>query len=141
MAGRVEAILIAATATELPHAVDSARLIAGAGTFSDGTPDGRALTLVEAEVLDDLGLEFAAARRNIVTRGIELNLLVGERFMLGEVKCQGRRLCEPCAHLDRLAGPGLLTPLAGRGGLRADIVGNGRVAVGAAIARGQPPEA
>jgi MOSC domain-containing protein YiiM len=46
------------------------------------------------------------------------------------VRCRGRRLCEPCAHLDRVNGGGILRPLVHRGGLRADILSGGRVRVG-----------
>ena len=60
-------------------------------------------------MLDELGLgRREQARRNVVTRGIRLNPLVGARFTVGGVECAGRRLCEPCAHLERLGGPGML---------------------------------
>jgi len=49
---------------------------------------------------------------------------------VGEVECLGRRLCEPCRHLERLEGDGLMRSLAGRGGLRADVLGEGLVTVG-----------
>ena len=81
-------------------------------------------------MLDEIELPWEEARRNIVTRGIALNGLVGRRFRLGSAECIGRRLCEPCAHLERLARPGLLRPLVHRGGLRADIVVDGRIRVG-----------
>jgi MOSC domain-containing protein YiiM len=95
--------------------------------------------LIEAEVLDELvlpdgaRLEYAEARRNIITRGIDLEALVGERFKVGEVECVGRRLCEPCAHLERLTHTGVLRGLIHKGGLRADILGEGTIHVGAAI--------
>jgi MOSC domain-containing protein YiiM len=88
---------------------------------------------VEAEVLDDIALPWEQARRNIVTSGIELNGLVGRRFRIGEVECVGRRLAEPCAHLEKLARPGLLRPLVHRGGLRADILQSGTITVGDAV--------
>ncbi|MGI8844700.1 MAG: MOSC domain-containing protein [Thermoleophilaceae bacterium] len=69
-------------------------------------------------------------RRNVVVRGCDLNALVGRRFDLGDVACQGRRLCEPCLHLDRLNAGGLLRPLVHRDGLRADILVGGTVHVG-----------
>ena len=139
--GRVEAIVIAAEAEAKPSLVTTARALAGAGlagdryaggrgTFSPGPGGGRALTLVEGEVLDELGLAPEAARRNIVTRGIPLNPLVGARFTVGEVLCAGRRLCEPCAHLERLGAPGMLSDLVHRGGLRADILTDGEIAIG-----------
>jgi MOSC domain-containing protein YiiM len=136
----VAAILIAPTA-EAPltsvdevaavagHGLEGDRYAAGGGTFS-GPGRGYQLTLVEAEVLDEIDLPWPQARRNVVTRDIALNGLVGRRFKVGSAECIGRRLCEPCAHLERLARPGLLRPLVHRGGLRADIVTDGRIRVG-----------
>ncbi len=105
------------------------RYAAGRGTFS-GPGHGYELTLVEAEVLDEIDLSWEEARRNIVTRGISLNGLVGRRFRIGPVECIGRRLAEPCAHLEKLARPGLLSPLVHRGGLRADIINGGVIRLG-----------
>jgi hypothetical protein len=101
----------------------------GLGTFS-GPGRGYELTLVEAEALEAVGLSWELARRNVVTRGIALNELVGRRFTIGAVECVGRRLAEPCAHLEKLSRPGILRPLVHRAGLRADIL------VGGPIARG-----
>jgi hypothetical protein len=109
------------------------RYAAGRGTFST-TGRGYELTLVEAEVLDSVDLSWEQARRNIVTRGVALNALVGRRFVIGSVECVGRRLAEPCSHLEKLARPGLLRPLVHRAGLRADIVVGGTIAVGDTIA-------
>jgi MOSC domain-containing protein YiiM len=90
-----------------------------------------------AEVLDELAaghpIEFAATRRNVLTRGIDVNALVGRTFRIGEVLCEGRRLCEPCVHLDRLSGPGLLRPLIHKGGLRVDVLTDGEIRLGAPI--------
>ena len=144
--GVVEAIVLAGAATEPVEEVTSARAVpgaglegdryaAGAGTFASGRP-GSALTLVEAEVLDELAAQRGAAvdhRRNVVVRGTDLNALVGRRFRLGEVVCEGSRLCEPCAHLDRLNHGGVLRPMVHRGGLRADIVTGGTLHVGDAL--------
>jgi hypothetical protein len=138
--GTVAAILIAAHAEAPLLRVDDAealagrglagdRYAAGRGTFS-GPGRGYELTLAEAEVLDEIQLPWEDARRNIVTRGISLNGLVGQRFRIGSVECIGRRLAEPCAHLEKLARPGLLRPLVHRGGLRADIIKGGVIRVG-----------
>ena len=81
-------------------------------------------------MLDEIHLPWEKARRNVVTRGIALNALVGRRLRIGSVECVGRRLAEPCAHLEKLARPGLLRPLVHRGGLRADIVAGGVIRVG-----------
>ena len=109
--------------------IEGDRYASGAGTFS-GPGRGYELTLVEAEVLDELGLAWVRSRRNVVTRGTSLNPLAGRRFRLGEVECIGRRLAEPCAHLERVSGSGLLRPLVHRGGLRADILSGGTISVG-----------
>jgi hypothetical protein len=109
------------------------RYYAGRGTFS-GPGRGYQLTLVEAEVLDSVDLPWEQARRNIVTRGIALNALVGQRFTIGAVECIGRRLAEPCAQLEKLSRPGLLRPLVHRGGLRADILEGGTISIGDSVA-------
>jgi MOSC domain len=109
--------------------LDGDRYGAGRGTFS-GPGRGYQLTLVEAETLDELSISWERARRNVVTRGVSLNPLVGRRFSVGEVECIGRRLCEPCAHLEKVSGAGLLRPLVHRGGLRADILAGGTIELG-----------
>jgi hypothetical protein len=137
-AGVVAAILIAPDAEAALVRVDSATAVAGRGLQGDRYYDGRGtfsgpgrgyeLTFVEAEVLDELELPWEEARRNIATRGIDLNALVGRRFTVGAVECIGRRLAEPCAHLERVSRPGLLRPLVHRAGLRADILSGGTIA-------------
>ncbi len=112
------------------------RYVGGEGTFSNPYSRGHDLTLIEGEVIDDLGVAPELPRRNVVTRGIDLNALVGRRFRVGEVECEGARLCEPCAHLQRLTDPDLLRPLVHRGGLRADIVSGGVIRVGDAVVAG-----
>ena len=151
-AGTVEAIFLAASARAQPSSVPAARAVPGrglegdryflgAGTFTNwqGRREGEALTLIEAEALEamrdeqEIDLTGGASRRNVVTRGIALNDLVGKRFRVGEVECYGDRLCDPCRHLERLTEDGVLRALAGRGGLRADILHRGRIAVGDAL--------
>lgn len=138
--GRVEAILTAADAesplvrTAAANAVagrglEGDRYYEGRGTFS-GPGRGYQLTLVEAEVLDSIDLPWEQARRNIVTRGISLNALVGHHFRIGGVECVGRRLAEPCSHLEGLTRSGLLRPLVHRAGLRADVVRGGSITTG-----------
>jgi MOSC domain-containing protein YiiM len=158
--GRVEAVAIADRAEAPMQRVAAAQAIPGrglegdryanqAGTFTprSGHGAGYDLTLIEAEVLDELTLAgghqlgYAEARRNLVTRGIDLNSLVGQRFKVGDVECIGRRLCEPCAHLERLTHAGVLRKLIHRGGLRADVLTPGRIAEGAAVERLDQDEA
>jgi MOSC domain-containing protein YiiM len=142
----VEAIVVAEAAEATCRLVESAvvgatgldgdRYAAGAGTFSAPGTSGRHVTLVEAEALESAGVAFTAARRNVVTRGVDLDALIGQEFALGSARLVGRRRCEPCAHLERLEGPGLLRPLVHRGGLRADVVATGSVSVGDAVGPG-----
>lgn len=156
-AGTVEAIFIAAEAEQLPQAVAEVEALSGrglrgdrnflgAGTFSEGADSGRDLTLIEAEAIEALdaeegiSLEPAAARRNVLTRGIGLNDLVGRRFRVGEVECVGVELCEPCSHLQSLTQPGVLRGLVHRGGLRADILGDGSIRVGDTVEPGPTVE-
>jgi hypothetical protein len=137
--GLVEALVLAPTAEATVMLVDEAvaivgqglqgdRYADGTGTFASGRP-GSALTLIDAAVLDAFGGDLDH-RRNVVVRGTDLNALVGQEFMLGEARCRGRRLCEPCAHLDRLNSGGVLRPLVHRGGLRADVIRGGTIRVG-----------
>ena len=108
------------------------------GTFSKPQPD-RELTLIEAEAIEALRSEFqvdfglTASRRNIVTRGVPLNHLVDKEFWIGDVKARGLRLCEPCAHLQRLSHPKVLPGLVHRGGLRAQILTEGMIRVGEVV--------
>lgn len=129
-------------ANALAHrGLDGDRYAAKAGTFTpdNDTARGYDLTLIEAEVLDSLTLPegrtlgYAEARRNVVTRGIDLNALVGRRFRVGDVECLGQRLCEPCSHLENLTTTGALRGLIHRGGLRADVLSDGEINIGDVI--------
>ena len=121
------------SATALPgQGLDGDRYAKGMGTFN-APGRGYDLTLIEADVLDEIELCGEDARRNIVTTGIKLNALVGRTFRIGVVTCVGARLAEPCSHLEKLARPGLLRPLVHRGGLRADILTTGTIRVGDGI--------
>ena len=114
------------------------RYAAKAGTFTPGSDRlrGYDLTLIESEALDRLvlsdGSQLAAteARRNLVTRGIDLNALVGREFTIGSVRAFGQRLCEPCVHLQRLTRPGVIAGLVHQGGLRVDILADGEICLG-----------
>jgi hypothetical protein len=142
--GSVAGLLVAADAETPLTRVESVEAIAGRGLEGDRYASGRGtfstpgrgyqLTLVESEMLDPVHLSWEQARRNIVTRDVSLNALVGRRFVIGSVECVGRRLAEPCSHLEKLARPGLLRPLVHRAGLRADIIVGGTIAVGDKIA-------
>jgi MOSC domain-containing protein YiiM len=147
--GRVEAIHIASAqgapmravpriAAKIGTGLEGDRYALGVGHYSHDRRVSRDLTLIEAEVIDHLatlGIRLASGetRRNVTTRGIRLNELVGRRFRIGATECRGTRLCEPCAYLAELVGQPLLTPLVHRGGLRADILVEGCLAIGDAI--------
>ncbi len=148
--GLVEAIDIGAESAGPLHEVAEARAEARAGLVGDRKhrsslparkrdEPGRNLTLIEAEALEALasehGIELGPgeSRRQIVTRGIRLNPLVGRRFRVGGVECLGIELCEPCAHLQSLTQRGVIRGLAHRGGLRADILVGGTIRAGDAV--------
>lgn len=123
------------TATALAgRGLDGDRHVEGRGTFPSDVP-GSALTLIEAEVCESFSPPLGADehRRNIVTRDLDLNALVGHEFTIGAVRCRGMRLCEPCAVIDGYAGRPVLRPLVHRGGLRADVLEDGSITVGDTI--------
>lgn len=109
------------------------------GTFSAKPGVGRELTLIEAEAIEaalrDDGVELAPeeTRRNLLTRGVPLNHLVGRVFRVGEVLLRGVKLCEPCDHLEALTRPGVRKALAHRGGLRTEVVRGGTLRIGDAV--------
>jgi MOSC domain-containing protein YiiM len=139
--GRVEQINIGPTG-EVPAPVDRVEAHTGKGLVGNryynarGAKPGQALTLIAAEALEGLksehGIELGAAesRRNVLTRGIDLNALVGTRFRVGSVECEGVELCEPCKSLERMTQPGVIKGLLHRGGLNADILSDGVISVG-----------
>jgi len=147
--GKVESIHIASAATGPVQALDQAVLTPGVGlegdryalkqgTFFKPEPDFE-LTLIEAEAIEALRREYdvelapGEARRNIVTRDVPLNHLVGKEFVVGDVRIRGIRLCEPCDHLQRVTGKQLIKGLRHRGGLRAQILTQGTIRVGDSV--------
>jgi MOSC domain-containing protein YiiM len=145
MSGRVEGIYISANKGDLPEPVESVRAVAGRGLegnryFFDDAPPGQALTLIAAEAVEamerehGISIEPRESRRNVVTRGIDVNELVGKRFRVGDVECQGVELCEPCSTLEGMTKPGVIKGLVHRGGLNADILSDGEISVGDAVA-------
>ena len=120
--------------------IEGDRYFTQSGTYSNQPGNGRAVTLVEIEAIEalardcDVQLPAGMARRNLVTHGVALNNLIGKTFTVGSVVLHGTRLCEPCWHLEKLAGKGVARGLIHRGGLRAEIVGGGSIRIGDAIA-------
>lgn len=148
--GTVEAIYRYADSDASGESLLSAHLIAGVGIegdryalakghFQSEGRWGQALTLIEAEAIETLEADHGVvmpavgARRNIVTRNIDLNALMGKRFWIGNILCQGSRLAEPCAWLQRTTPKGMLRGLVHRGGLRADILRGGTIQHGDTI--------
>lgn len=148
-AARLLAIYVAPGASAPAFPVPRARAIAGRGLEGDryavggGTfsarPGGRDVTLIEIEALEEFAREYhqvldpAQSRRNLLTRGVRLNDLVGREFMVGGVALRGLRRCEPCTHLARLTVASVLPGLVGRGGLYAEVLRDGDLAAGDTI--------
>ncbi len=144
--GTIIAVNISPVAEAPMKSVEEARAVPGKGlegdryffrqgTFYKPQPD-RELTLIESEAIEAMKREFdvdygvSDSRRNLVTRGVPLNHLVGKEFWIGEVKARGLRLCEPCSHLQKLSHEKVLPGLVHRGGLRAQILSEGTIRVG-----------
>jgi MOSC domain-containing protein YiiM len=125
-------------------------VVAGAGIKGDRYFDrhdepGQNITLIEAEEIESFISEYQRApdlsvsHRNIVTRGVRLNDLVGREFMIGDIRLRGVELCEPCLGLgNSLASPDLsaaqvVKRLLHKAGLRADVLSSGSLARGAKI--------
>jgi MOSC domain-containing protein YiiM len=142
--GTVESIFLAATHGAMPAPVPHAVAHAGKGlegdrNFDGGDPEICQITLIEAEALERLSLEFglnlepAAARRQVLVRGANLGDLVGRRFAIGEVECFGEERCEPCNHLAGLVGTQTVLRGLLHTGLRASIVKSGTIHPGDAV--------
>jgi MOSC domain-containing protein YiiM len=126
----------------------SVRVVAGAGIEGDRYFDahdepGQNITFVEAEEIEAFAQEhrrpadLSATGRNVITRGVRLNELVGREFMVGAVRFRGIELCEPCLTLGEALASPTLSPArvvkhwVRRGGLRADALTSGELSVGA----------
>jgi MOSC domain-containing protein YiiM len=146
--GRVVSVHIAPEASAKMETVTEAHAVPGRGLEGDRyfkgagfyskrpSHGGREVTLIEVESVealdhgvlsgqgDTLGIKLSPrdTRRNIATKGVPLNHLVGQEFWVGPVLMRGARLCEPCKHLDDLTQPGVMGGLIHRGGLRAQIL-------------------
>jgi MOSC domain-containing protein YiiM len=147
--GKLQAIYVVRRKGEPPQALPSADAVAGSGLAGDRyfqqadsgkprSPD-REVTLIEIEAIEALvrdnqiTLEPGHARRNLITRDVPLNHLIGKEFSIGDVLLRGIRLCEPCAHLEGLTQKGIRDGLCHRGGLRAQIVRGGTIRNGDSI--------
>ncbi|HEX8299288.1 MAG TPA: MOSC domain-containing protein [Rubricoccaceae bacterium] len=151
MTPRLAQIYVAPAAGALVVSVASAEALAGRGlagdryargegSFSRWPGKGRALTLISAEALAEAEALFGVAmshgehRRNLVVAGVDLRDLLGGEFRIGAAVLRGVRVCAPCKYLVRVTGqPQAFAALVGRGGIRAEVVTGGHVAVGDAV--------
>jgi len=150
--GSVAAIHLSPDTGGDPEPHDSVDAVAGRGLTGDRYYRGEGIyneqddldpsdvTLIESEALAaareayDVDLESGAHRRNITTRKVALNHLVGERFRVGEAVVEGIGLCEPCGYMESLADqPNAADALIHRGGLDARIVESGAISVADAV--------
>ena len=152
MSGKVISVHITPKAEAPMTAVDEVRAETGlglegdryhahTGTYSETLGTGRDVTFIAAEVIEEIAREHGISlapgesRRNLTTKGIDLNALVDKEFRVGDVALRGMRLCEPCEYLQSHTGKdGLLKALVHRGGLRAEIIRGGTIRVGDEIA-------
>jgi MOSC domain-containing protein YiiM len=145
--GTILSIQIATNAVDRLTRVQEVNAVAGmglegdryytrTGTYSNKHDESREATFIEAEALEaltrDYHIEFTGpeSRRNITTRGVALNHLVGREFRVGQAVFRGMRLCEPCTHMEEVSGKQARKGLIHRGGLRAQIVHSGLICVG-----------
>jgi MOSC domain-containing protein YiiM len=95
------------------------------------------LSLIESESIDyynikyGLNIPYIDFRRNIITKGIQLNDLVGKKFQIGKVELEGIDLCRPCKHLSEvLQQDNIIKEFLRRGGLRCQILSSSSIEVG-----------
>jgi len=122
-------------------AVDQIRCVAGSGIerdryFGHEHDFKGQITFFADEVYQDLRTQIAgndvapsAFRRNVITRGLELNELIGKEFAIQGVRFFGTEECRPCYWMDRAFAPGAERAMQGRGGLRARILTDGTLRV------------
>jgi MOSC domain-containing protein YiiM len=140
--GIVEGIYIAHARGEPTEFVEQVHVVPGKGIEGDryfsqpeikdfDSKPGLELTLIEIEAIEAIckedGIQISPdqTRRNIVTRGVSLNELVGHAFSIGDLQFRGIRLCEPCNYLAKRTDPRILRSMTHRGGLRAEIITDG----------------
>lgn len=111
--------------------------IVGDRHFSDFNDPYCQLSLIESENIDyyntkyGLNIPHIDFRRNIVTKKIELNNLIGKKFLIGEVEVEGVDLCRPCKHLTQMLNQeNILKEFLRRGGIRCRILTSSKISVG-----------
>ncbi|MBL4606272.1 MAG: hypothetical protein JKY01_00360 [Pseudomonadales bacterium] len=143
----IKTLFIAHQAGEKLRQVDSIEVVTGAGivgdrNFKKSTWPGQNITFIAMEAIEAFNRDHCqtitpgATRRNVITKGVDLNSLVGKMFFIGAVRFRGVELCEPCKALgDQLANESIsnsdvVKALINRGGLRADICSDGELSTG-----------
>ena len=139
---KVIEIAISANSGKLMKNVDSVESIAGKGLlndrhFKESNEKKSQITLIEIENINHYNQISGTSipskdfRRNIITKGIKLNELVGSEFFIGKVKVKAHDLCRPCKYLqESLKQKNLVKELLRKGGLRCEILTDGKIFVG-----------
>ena len=111
--------------------------IVGDRHFHDFNDPYNQLSLIESENIDyynikyGLDIPYVNFRRNIVTKGIQLNDLIGKKFTIGNVEVEGIDLCRPCKHLTEVLNQSnILKEFLRRGGLRCQILSSSKINIG-----------
>ena len=137
----VSKICITNKSSEEMQDIDSIKVLANKGIindryFNENNDQDIQITFIESENIDyvneisSTSVPYINFRRNIITKGIKLNKLVDKEFIIGNVKIKGHRLCNPCKYLqDKLNIENLVKNLVNRGGLRCEILTDGRISV------------
>ena len=111
--------------------------IVGDRHFNDFNDPYNQLSLIESENIDEYNIKFGLDipyinfRRNVVTKGIELNDLIGKKLKIGNVELEGIELCRPCRHLtEMLNQKNILKEFMRKGGLRCQILSSSKISIG-----------
>ena len=146
----IEEIYIAKESKKEQIKVTEIQLVAGSGivgdrNFGESRWPGQNITFIESEEIESFNevygqnISMEATRRNVITKGVRLNELVGKKFTIGGIKFLGVELCEPCSFLGELlenktiSKKNVVKNFVHKGGLRADILSNGNLSVGMPI--------
>ena len=117
--------------------IEGDRYLLGTGTYSKNPQPGRQVTLIQSETLEWLGdtlditVQPEQSRRNVLTKGIDINELVGTEFLVGSVRLRAHRITQPCPYLEKLLDkPGLYEALWDKGGISCEILCDGIINIG-----------
>ena len=133
---------IAANNTQPIKEVNSIEVLANKGIvgdrhFHDFNDPFSQISLIESENIDEYNIKFGLNipyinfRRNVVTKGIQLNDLIGKKLKVGNVELEGIELCRPCKHLtEMLNQKNVLKEFMRKGGLRCQILSSSEITIG-----------